>query len=529
MALPKKPLYPDAEELMEAAVSELSNQLFRPNILSYVPWGSQVQFHESEKSGRILSGGNRAGKTDALVVEFSRVAMNKDIKPKPPSWGAPDDPVQLRIVSVDITKGVEQIMIPKFKRWVPKAWLRGGSWDRAWDSKNMILNFENGSTLDFVTHGMEIGKMGGVPRHMIGFDEEPPQGIFNEGLMRLQDYDGKWIISATPQNGLEWIYDLIVEPSQDPTNPMHRWVDVWELDASQNPYLKSLDRDKFFIGMQEEERDIREKGKFTARSGLVFPDFAQTPEKFIVDREWHGRQIQWFSSVDSGWNNPTAWLWIVTFRDGTAHVVAEHYQSKMTVPEHAAIVKQRETELGVVGVRRTGDPAMKQTSVNDGLSPLILYYNEGIHIGVESVPHAVEVGVQKLQQYFRLREDGKPMLTISPACPNLIRELKKLRWAAYDSEKMNHNKNKQEVIHKKDDHAFDALRYWSTQMPDLRPTVDEVLTREQKQGKTVDYYELLAMMRQNSEIEFVEDTRDMNQWEYTQSNMDMYYSEESYS
>jgi hypothetical protein len=169
---------------------------------------------------------------------------------------------------------------------------------------------------------------------------------------------------------------------------------------------------------------------------------------------------------------------------------------------------------------------MKQTSVNDGLSPLILYANEGLYIGVESVPHAVEIGVQKLQQYFRLREDGRPMLTISPACPNLIRELKKLRWASYDSEKMNHNKNKQEVIHKKDDHAFDSLRYWATQMPDLRPTVDEIVSREQKQGKTVDYYELLAIMRQNQEIEFVEDTRDMEQWEYTQSNEDMYYATE---
>ena len=525
MALPKKPLYPDAEELLETAVDELSSQLYRPNILSYVPWGGQIPFHESQKFGRILSGGNRAGKTDALVVEFIRLAMNEDIKPKPVSWGAATDPVQLRIVTVDITKGVEQIMIPKFKRWCPKKWLKGGSWERAWNSKDMILTFVNESTIDFITHGMEIGKMGGVPRHAIAFDEEPPQGIFNEGMMRLQDYDGIWIISATPQNGLEWIYDLLVEPALSGTIS---FIDVYELDSSLNPYLKATDRDKFFVGMQEEERQIREKGKFVARSGLVFPEIVQNPEKFIVDRDWLGRTVQWFSSVDSGWNNPTAWLWIVTFLDGTAHVVAEHYASKMTVPEHSAIVKQREKEYGVKDVRRTGDPAMKQKSVNDGMSPLILYANEGLYIGVESVPHAVEPGVQKLQQYFRLREDGKPMLTISPSCPNLIREMKKLRWAAYDSEKQNHSKNKQEVIHKKDDHAFDALRYWATQMPDLRPTVDELLTREQKQGKTVDYYQLLSIMRQNSEIEFVEDTRDMNQWEYTQSNEDMYYPEESY-
>ena len=520
MALPRKPLFPDAVELAELAVEELSSQLYRPNIHSYVPWGSQTLFHLSEKFGRILSGGNRAGKTDALVVEFIRVAMNKDIKPKPESWGAPEDPVQLRIVTVDITKGVEQIMVPKFKRWCPKSWLKGGSWDRAWNSKDMILTFVNDSTIDFVTHGMDIGKMGGVPRHMIGFDEEPPQGIFNEGMMRLQDYDGRFIISATPQNGLEWIYDLLVEPAQ---SGVIDFIDVYELDASQNPYLKATDRDKFFIGMEDEERDIREKGKFVARSGLVFPEIAQKLDRFVVDRDWVGRRVQWYSSVDSGWNNPTAWLWIVVFEDGSAHVVGEHYQSKMTVAEHSAIVRQREKDYNVSDIRRTGDPAMKQHSVNDGSSPLMLYYDQGLYINVESVPHAVEVGVQKLQQYFRLREDGKPMLTISPSCPNLIREMKKLRWAAYDSEKQNHSKNKQEVIHKKDDHAFDSLRYWATQMPDLRPSIDELVTRDQKEGKTIDYYDLLAKMRNSGEVEFVEDTRDMDMYEYTSNQM---YEEE---
>jgi phage terminase large subunit-like protein len=413
-------------------------------------------------------------------------------------------------------------MVPKFKRWTPVSALKGGSWDSAWAAKDMVLTFANGSTIDFVTHGMDIGKMGGVPRHAIGYDEEPPQGIFNEGLMRLQDFDGIWVISATPQNGLDWIYDLLVEPALD--GALKGMIDVFEMNSKDNPHLKAKNRDKFFIAMGEEERQIREEGKFVSRSGLVFPQIGQNLEAFIVDRDWHGQKVAWYSSVDSGWRNPTAWLWIVVFGDGTAHVVGEHYQSLMTVPMHSEIVKAREKSWGlkINDLIRSGDPAMKQKSVNDGNSPLMLYAEQGLYINVEGVPHSVEIGVEKLQQFFRLREDGKPMLTISPMCPNLIRELKKLKWAAYDSEKQNYSKNKQEVIHKKDDHAFDALRYWATQMPDLRPTTDELLTRAQKQGETIDYYSLLQKMRENDEIEFVDDTRD---WDITESN---YESEEMY-
>ena len=66
---------------------------------------------------------------------------------------------------------------------------------------------------------------------------------------------------------------------------------------------------------------------------------------------------------------------------------------------------------------------------------------------------------------------------ISPTCVNLIREMKKLRWAEYESAKKNDSTNRQETIHKKDDHAFDSAKYFSTLMPDLRPLPQEVFDK----------------------------------------------------
>jgi hypothetical protein len=45
--------------------------------------------------------------------------------------------------------------------------------------------------------------------------------------------------------------------------------------------------------------------------------------------------------------------------------------------------------------------------------------------------------------------------------------MKKLRWGSYSSDKMAYDMNKQEVVHKKDDHAFDSARYFATTRPDL--------------------------------------------------------------
>jgi phage terminase large subunit-like protein len=515
---------PTREDLFDLTISELSRSIYMPNILSYKPYGAQLPFHQSDSFGRILTAGNRAGKTDAMVVEFIHLASNTDpFKPRPKHW-APG-PIQLRIISVDIAKGVEQILLPKFQRWMTPSMLVDGSWEKSWNKNSLILTFSNGSTIDFLTYSMTLDKHAGVPRHAIGFDEEPPRDIFNEGLMRLMDYDGYWIISATPVNGMDWIFDLLVEPSQAGDLPS---VKVFELDASQNPHLMAgQDRSKFQIGMDKEERQIRGEGKYIARSGLVFPKFKDNLDKYVLDEAPDilayvrgGWQI--YSTVDHGWNNPTAWYWIAVNRMGDCVVFAEHYASEMTVAEHAQKVLANEASWHVKeeNVIRSGDPAMKQTSGITGTSVISTYADCGVYIGVDTIPHDVGIGVEKLQQYLRLGDDGYPKLRISPNCPHLIRELKKLRWATYDSQKTAYSKNKQELIHKKDDHGFDSIRYWATQMPDLTPEVDQLLSRDSKTAETIGFGDLIARMRDNDEIDFVDDHED--DWKITESYGDYY-------
>lgn len=427
----------------------------------------------------MLANGLFTSNTDAMVAEM--VFWATDTHPwqqRPAEWGS--GPLQLRCFVVDVEKGVNQILLPKLRRYIPVSFLIDGDFDKSWNAKSLILTLENGTTIDFLTYGMGLEKMGGVPRHMIFFDEEPPQAIFTESLMRLIDFKGRWVIAATPVQGIGWTFDLLWEPGRsNPDSPAS--PGTFTLSAAKNPYLKTSAEyfDVYAVGMDEEEREMRFEGKFVARSGLIFPGFHPDVHCVELERYFPGGRIPntWriYSSTDHGLNNPTAWLWHAVSPEGDIVTFAEHYKRNMLIEEHAVVVKQLEAELGIVTDLRTGDPAMRQRNAVTGTNILQEYAKHGLYIGVEGVPHEVEIGLDIMHSYFKPRDTGsfwghgRPKWVISYVCINFIKELKKLRYASYDSQKAAYDKNKQEIVHKKDDHAFDSARYFATLMPNLAP------------------------------------------------------------
>jgi phage terminase large subunit-like protein len=501
--MPTQKKQPTLEELLNEATGLLEQSIIAPSILNFggKPYPEQDRFFASDKDGRFISGGNRGGKTDAAVVDAIWTATNTHPhRHRPARWG--QGAVQLRFVTVDIAKGVEQILLPKFKRWLAPSMLIDERWDKSWDGKNLILTLANGSSIDFVTWGMDMMKLGGVPRHGIYFDEEPPRHIFNESLFRLLDYRGYWVIAATPTKGMGWTYDLIWEPANTPGHYLEDKIATFTLSAEANPYNQATsdDMDFYSLGMDEEERKIRRSGEFVARSGLVFPSINQDPAKYIAEPRIPPRNWSWYSSVDHGLNNPTAWLWHAVSPAGGIITFAEHYQSEMVVAEHAAIVKGRELAFGREPDVRVGDPALKQRSGITGTNIIQEYGRHGINIGVEGIPRDVLPGIEKMQAYFRIREDspwgpGRPTWVISANCVNFLRELKKLRWATYDSEERAYELNRQEVVHKKDDHAFDSARYFSTLMPDLYVPVEKPT---ESTPETLDYAQFLSTLSESS-------------------------------
>lgn len=480
---PRNPDSLGINEIFGVVEAELDRAITKPSIYSYEPYSDQLAFHISEAPGKYVSGGNRAGKTTSVVIESIWWAMDEHpYRSRPESWGR--GAIQQRFVAVDIDKGINAILIPQFKRWTPREYLIDGSWEKSWDKNSLTLTFTNGSTIDFLTYKMDIERHGGVPRHIIYFDEEPPRDLFNEGMMRLMDFDGWWVISATPVKGMGWTFDLLWEPALEALKAGEPFpITAHQLDPANNPYLQAEDKSRFYLAMDKEEREMRETGKFVARSGLVFPNFSPDTHviaPFIPPKHW-----QWYVSIDHGINNPTAILWHAVSPAGRIVTFAEHYASDMTVEQHAMVINERNAAFGRGPDRIVGDPAMHQRSGITGTSIVQEYARHGVYIITEGVPHEVMIGVEKMQSYLQVRRqpngEDVPMWQITSNCPNFVREMKKLRWASYDSSRKNYDLNRQEKIHKKDDHAFDSARYFATLMPDLRP--DDISTQVMAPGQ----------------------------------------------
>lgn len=505
--------------LLEFALSELESPIRKGNRYSYTPYPKQEEFHKSPCLGRYIAGANRAGKSDAEVMEAVWWCTDTHpYLPRPESWGK--GALRIRFVVVDIVKGVEDIILPKLKRWCATSDLKGGSFEDSWDNRTLTFTFRNGSTIQFLTHGMDLDKHGGVPLHAVFFDEIPPQNIFNENLMRLVDYNGFWVIAATAVGGMGWTYDYIWEPWE---NGEVDFIFCIQLKQSDNPYLEadSVERGKYYLAMDDAERHIREEGAFVAKSGLVFPNFKKKTHVLEAPLQLHEfRSWAWYSSVDFGWNNPTAWLWHAVAPDGRIYTFAESYGSQTTTAEWSAIIHEREAGFQKQPEVRVGDPAGNQHQMNTGTSVISEYARRGVYIGTEGIPKDPMIGIEKMQQYFGVQPlsgwgRDRPTWMISPNCVHLIRELMRLRWASYESDKKSYDSNKKEEVHKKDDHAFDSAKYFATMMPDLRPLVDETTS-----GNPIHltFTQMMSVLNDNPDVEMHNetwDTQDLTEYEGT--------------
>jgi phage terminase large subunit-like protein len=454
------------------------------NIYGYQPHVKQVAFHSMLKPTRLYIGGNRSGKTVGGIVEDLWWLLGRH-----PYLQTPPPPVRGRIVSVDFLYGVEQIIIPEITRWVPKSELRGGSWYSAYDSQERILHFENGSTVEFKSYEQDLEKFAGTSRHFIHFDEEPPKHIYNECMMRLIDTGGWSWITMTPVEGMTWISEDIYEPSND---GRREDIGVVEVEMTENPHISPVEMERVLQGLDEDERDARKSGKIVQMGGLVYKRY--DPQIHIVDRFTPPKTWLQYGGYDHGFNNPAAYLYgciapsegnYSDFPPKSLVIWDEYYERERTVDQIAGELKHRNGQPN----RRApdiqiADPSINQRNAVTGTSIRHEFAIRGFPFALGN--NDVRTGVDKTTQYLYNDPETPAHLYICENNVKLLREIKKLRWKTYNSRKLNYENNAREEIHKKDDHACDALRYLCAFLPDLEIPMEKVLSPFDHAKKTVE-------------------------------------------
>jgi phage terminase large subunit-like protein len=286
------------------------------------------------------------------------------------------------------------------------------------------------STIVLKTYEQGRATWQGTEVDFIWVDEECPESVYGEALIRLMTTEGSIITTFTPLQGVTDLVLSFLDNSQDSEAKYPKWVEICTWDDV--PHLTEEEKAKTLANTPPQLRDARSKGIPTVGSGLIYP---VDPSLLIVDDFKVPMHFKRAYGMDVGWNS-TAAVWMAWDQENDIRFVYSEHKQGMAEPViHAKAIKARG-----LWIKGQIDPAARGRSQADGQSLFDMYKREGLKI----VPanNAVETGIFDL--YERMTT-GR--LKICRSCSGVLRELS----LYIRDEKGN--------IVKKNDHLLDALRY----------------------------------------------------------------------
>ena len=413
----------------------------------------QLLFHKCPKRNRWVFGGNRSGKTECGAVEC--IWLARGIHPYRKNKRC----VTGWVVSVSrqVQREVAQSKILHYLNadWIVDVCMVEG---RKEGYESGIIDYiiiKNVSGLNskiyFKSADQGRDKFQGASLDFVWFDEEPPEDIYFECLMRVFDKKGDIFGTMTPLKGLTWVYNEIY--LNEKNNP-----EIWceQMNWEDNPFLDKDEIKLLTSTLSESELEARKYGRFTANGGLVYSEFDENVhviDPFDIPYEWQDN-----ISIDPGLNNPLSAHWYAVDYDGNVYVIAEHYEAKKDIIYHAEKIKEISDKLnwhrasnGMISTLI--DSAATQRTLSAERSVVELFYDNGI-LANPKVDKNLFAGISRVKSYLKDGE-GKAKLFIFRTCTNLIREIKGYFWGKGDNPV------------KKDDHALDELRYYIISRPEI--------------------------------------------------------------
>ena len=176
------------------------------------------------------------------------------------------------------------------------------------------------------------------------------------------------------------------------------------------------------------------EGEFISLEGLVYPMFRED----VHIKQLPAAMFQhWALALDEGYTNPAVILLIGIDADGRLHIAREFYQT--------GVLQSRVCETASTWALEYHTNAAIVDASAAGLIADLRNY------GLVADGHKGRVldGITIIQDLLKVAHDGKPRLTIDPACVNTVNEFESYIWKPGKDEPVKEN-----------DHALDALRYF---------------------------------------------------------------------
>ncbi len=416
--------------------------------LLYRPYPTQRKFHESNARIRGFFGGNRSGKTRALVQEVLWYATGlhpfKKLREKVP--------LHVWVVSLDFpsSRDVVQPMIRE---------ILGSGYLKSWRETDKMIELTNGSTIAFKSVDSGWEKFQGTAKDLIAFDEEPSHKVWQECRMRVVSTKGDIVVAMTPLHGMSFMYDEVYEKWME-ARLSKKEVECFISRTADNPYIDREEIVRIEESFFDEEKEARLEGNFVEFAGLIYKEFNRNThliKPFAIPSHW----IR-IRGLDPGLNNPTACVWWAISPQDEHFIYDEYYQKDKTIREFAQDIKSQTGNARISytvidpsgGNRNPAHPELR--SIREE------YSKHGIWTMMGN--NHVEYGINAVKQLLHTNEKtGRPSLYIFDNLIDFKKEIVRYRYDTFRHHVEEHNvKEKPKKVM---DHLMDAMRYIAASHP----------------------------------------------------------------
>jgi len=267
-------------------------------------------------------------------------------------------------------------------------------------------------------------------------DEEPPEDVYSECLLRTMTGNNIFMLTFTPLKGasavvLNFSKNGIFEEGEIGEG-RHVTTCTWD-DV---PHLDETAKQELLASIPKYQREARSKGVPVLGAGAIYrvPEDSIKVEPFAIPK--HFKRAY---GMDVGWNR-TAAIWGAIDPDANVlYLYSEHYEGEAHPSVHASSIRARGDWIpGVI------DPASRGRTQDDGTQLMQLYRDNGLDL--EKANNTVESAIFEIEEAL---EQGR------------IKVFSTLH--SFFAEYRSYIRDEKGKIVKKNDHLMDAFRYlWSS-------------------------------------------------------------------
>lgn len=429
-------------------------EAYRGQFGHYEPHEKQKLFHElgSRAVERVFLAGNGTGKTfcGALEVcmhltgEYPHWWTGKRYSRPVIVWvlGESNEVVRTTLQSYYVGRPFDEGLdawgglVPS--RIIKRTWKPGVN-----DAVDMVwVRHRSGgvSSIAFKSYEQGRKKVQSAKVDIVHCDEEPPQAIYVELLMRIMRVeDGMLMITATPLSGLTEVVRGFLETAEGDRVREGQVVNgraYVQASWDDNPYLPEAEKERMRKTMSPHEREARERGIPSLGSGMVYPvaESLVVMDPIAIPEHWAR-----VYGLDFGWNpSPTAAIFAAYDREADVlYLTGEYSATELTPQKHAVNL----IRMGANWQPGVFDPAGKISAQKDGEKLVNLYREAGLR-NLCPANNSKEEGVMRTLERM---QTGR--LKIFSTLRGVLSE-----WRVYSRDETG-------IIKKGNDHYMDCMRY----------------------------------------------------------------------